>query len=89
MLENEKKLAEEFLKEKLSEVHDENILEDLLKKMFTVDVSEVMVAFAKLHVEAALEKLLEDIPYLGITDSVSNSQIREVILNSYPLDKIK
>lgn len=50
---------------------------------------EKAVEFAKLHVEAALKEVLENVPYLASTDTVSNSQIKEAILNSYSLDNVK
>ena len=59
-MENKIPIAEEFLKDKLSEIHEEEIFEDLLQRMFTLDVSEVMIEFAKMHVEAALKEASED-----------------------------
>jgi hypothetical protein len=79
-MENKIPTAEEFLKDKLSEIHEKEIFEDLLQKMFTVDVSEVMIEFAKLHVEAALNAACESEGY----DIDENS-----ILNAYPLTNIK
>lgn len=46
--------AEEFLENKLSIIHEKEIFEDLLQRMFAVDVTEIMIEFTKLHVEAAL-----------------------------------
>ena len=81
--------AEEFLKDKLSEIHEEEIFEDLLQKMFTVDISEAMIEFAKLHLEAQKKAILKNaklkkVNFWGGTEIDKNS-----IINSYPLDKIK
>ena len=97
--------AEEFLKDKLSEIHDEKILENLLQKMFTIDVSEVMIEFAEFHVEAALkeaskqaelnsyefkEDWMEE-PFNCTIDDLGNINAinKESILNAYPLTNIK
>jgi|LakMenE01Jun11ns_1017448.scaffolds.fasta_scaffold9957391_6 hypothetical protein len=81
--------AEEFLNDKLSEIHEEEIFEDLLQRMFTVDVSEVLIAFAKLHVEAFRQELLEKGTILGEKISNSWEMGKPTILNSYPLENIK
>jgi len=50
----------------------------------------LMVEFAKLHVQAALEEALESIPCLGSsTDIPSYEEVEDAVLNAYPLDKIK
>ena len=91
-MENKIPTAEEFLKDKLSEIHEEEIFEDLLQRMFTLDVSEVMVAFAKMHVEAALKEASEnaELKY-RINDISCNDKIldKKSILNAYPLTNIK
>ena len=53
------------------------------------EVEKAMIEFAKLHVEAIRGEILESVPYLAAADSVSNSQLRELILSSYPLENIK
>ena len=93
-MENKIPTAEEFLKDKLSEIHEEEIFEDLLQKMFTMDVLEVMVAFTKMHVEAALKKasikasikayFIDFNGFVCTTEENKNS-----ILNAYPLTNIK
>lgn len=82
--------AEDFLQDKLSEIHDKEIFEDLLQKMFTVDVSDVMKEFARLHVEAALKEALESIPCLGSSsDIASYEEVEDAVLTAYPLENIK
>ena len=50
----------------------------------------LMVEFAKLHVQAALEEALESIPCLGSsTDIPSYEEVEDAVLNCYSLDKIK
>ena len=53
------------------------------------DIKRAMVEFAKLHVEKALEAALEDAPWGSSTDTVSYKDMKDAILNSYPLDNIK
>ena len=45
--------------------------------------------FAKLHVEAALKAALEDSPHGSSTDIPSYEDMKDAILNAYPLDLIK
>lgn len=78
-MENKLPTAEEFIKDKLSEIHDENIFEDLLKRMFKVDVTECMKEFAKIHIKAALESASENV---GLS-------YKQSILNAYPENLIK
>lgn len=48
---------------------------------------EVMIEFAKLHVEAALKAACTTLPY---DDKMNQSMLDTIaILNSYPLEKIK
>jgi hypothetical protein len=84
--------AEEFLKDKLSEIHEEDIFVDLLQKMFKVDVTEIIIEFAKLHVEKALKEASENAKIIDV--GIDYSIIKWVadkdsILNSYPLENIK
>lgn len=51
------------------------------------DVRELMIEFAKYHVELALKAALEDIPYGG-SDPISFEDVKH-ILDSYPLTNIK
>lgn len=62
---------------------------DKANRIQEMHFEEMMIEFAKLHVEAALENVLENVPYLGFTDTVSYSQIKEAVLNSYSLDNVK
>ena len=50
-------------------------------------ITETMIEFAKLHVEAALKSAAEKLPY----DDRLNQDIivKQSILNAYPLEKIK
>ena len=52
-------------------------------------IFKAMVEFAQLHVQAALESALEDSPYGSSTDTVSYKDMKDAILNSYPLTNIK
>lgn len=53
-------------------------------------VEKVMIEFAKLHVEAALKEILENIPCLGSsTDIPSYEEVKDAVLNAYPLELIK
>jgi hypothetical protein len=55
-----------------------------------LNVSDVMIEFAKLHVEAALMEALESIPCLGSsTDIASYEEVEEAVLTAYPLKNIK
>ena len=50
-------------------------------------LSQVMIKFAKLHVEQALKAACETLPY---DDKMNQSMLDTIaILNSYPLDNIK
>ena len=53
------------------------------------EVQTLMIKFAKLHVKAALEAALEDSPHGSSTDIPSYEDMKESILNAYPLDLIK
>lgn len=53
-------------------------------------VVDIMIKFAKLHVEAALKEALESIPCLGSsTDIATYEEVEVEVLNSYPLENIK
>ena len=53
-------------------------------------VAELMIEFAKLHVEAALKDALESIPCLdSSTDIATYEEVEDSVLTSYPLDNIK
>lgn len=66
---------------------------ELFDKMLEVNnectSTEMMVEFAKIHVEAALKAALEDAPYGSSTDTVSYRDMKYSILNAYPLNNIK
>ena len=54
------------------------------------NVTDMLIEFAKMHVEEALKQALESIPCLGSsTDIASYEEVEEAILNAYPLDLIK
>ena len=53
------------------------------------DVKTAMIEFAKLHVEAALEAALEDSPHGSSTDIPSYEDMKDAILNAYPLENFK
>lgn len=48
-----------------------------------VDITQAMIEFAKLHVEAALKAAADDY------SEASSDIVQESIINAYPLDKIK
>ena len=48
-----------------------------------------MREFAKYHVEEALKQALEDSPTGSSTDIPSYEDMKDAILNSYPLENIK
>ncbi len=53
-------------------------------------VTELMIEFAKLHVEAALKEALESIPCLGSSSDIATyEEVADAVLNSYPFDNIK
>lgn len=85
--------AEEFLKIDNS-FTDEDM--ESLKKSLEVknimdisDISITMIEFAKLHVQAALKQALEDSPTGSSTDIPSYGEMKDAILNAYPLENIK
>ena len=73
--------AEEFLRNSSVTSSDRY---DFLSKQ------ELMIEFAKMHVQEALKQALESIPCLGSsTDTASYEDMKDAILNSYPLENIK
>lgn len=53
-------------------------------------ISECMIEFAKMHVEAALREALESIPCLGSSSDIATyEEVRDAVLNAYPLTNIK
>jgi hypothetical protein len=79
-MENNIPTAEEFLKDKLSEIHEEEIFEDLLQKMFKIDVTEAMIEFAKLHVEK-IKDLQQSKYYAGETGYIKKEEWEELLTN--------
>jgi hypothetical protein len=52
--------------------------------------NKLRIEFAKFHVKKALEEALDSIPCLGSsTDIASYEEVRDAVLSSYSLDKIK
>ncbi len=51
---------------------------------------EIMIEFAKMHVQLALKEALESIPCLGSsTDIATYEEVEEAVLNAYLLENIK
>lgn len=48
-----------------------------------------LIAFAQMHVKAAIEAVIEDAPCGSSTDTVSCEEMKEAVLNAYPLTNIK
>ena len=65
---------------------------ELFDKMLEINdectSTEMMIEFAKLHVEAALKAAYENIEYTEVDSSVPYV-VEDSILNSYPLTNIK
>jgi hypothetical protein len=65
----------------------------LFDKMLEADEectsTEMMIEFAKLHVEAALKAALNSVEYADGNDSAVDDIDEESILNSYPLSNIE
>lgn len=53
------------------------------------NIYHAMREFAKYHVEEALKQALEDSPTGSSTDIPSYEDMKDAILNSYPLENIK
>ena len=79
--------AEDFLQEHLEISH---FYDDKTNRMvcFSEDVQQVMIEFARLHVQNALESASEKVEtnYYYVEDDPVD---KESIINSYPLDLIK
>ena len=59
-------------------------------KAFSIpSIENMIIEFAKLHVEAALKMAFEDAPCGSSTDIVTCEELHEAIINSYPLENIK
>ena len=72
--------AEEFLRNSSVTSSDRY---DFLSKQ------ELMIEFAKMHVQEALKQALENSPTGSSTDIPSYEDMEDAILNSYPLENIK
>ena len=54
------------------------------------NVTDMLIEFAKMHVQEALKQAFDSIPCLGSsTDIPSIEEVEEAVLNAYPLDLIK
>ena len=54
------------------------------------NVTDMLIEFAKMHVQEALKQALESIPCLGSsTDIASYEEVEDAVLNSYSLENIK
>ena len=54
------------------------------------NVTDMLIEFAKMHVQEALKQSLESIPCLGSsTDIPSIEEVEKAVLNAYPLENIK
>ncbi len=80
-MENNIPTAEEFCKQKHNEIDPRTSWIDFNK--------EVMIEFAKLHVEAALKSASENVDLLTMNKRFSDDDLESSILNSYPLTNIK
>lgn len=50
---------------------------------------ELMIKFAKLHVEAVIKECIECAPSSSSTDTVSYEDVKFALKDCYPLDNIK
>ena len=50
---------------------------------------EMMIGFARLHVQEALKSAFEDAPCGSSTDTVTCEEMQDAIINSYPQENIK
>ena len=51
---------------------------------------DILIEFAKMHVQAALKEALESIPCLGSSsDMATYEEVEDAVLNAYPLTLIK
>jgi hypothetical protein len=77
--------AEEFLKDKVYITKDD--IKDVHDSLITV--TNTMIEFAKLHVEAAIEECIECAPSGSSTDTVSYKDVVQALKDCYPLDNVK
>ena len=92
--------AEEFLKDKFRKIylsHPESFKDKISEKIYLElhvtgrvngteqNYPEMMIEFAKLHVEEALNKVMEEVSIDDFTQTVNLNSI----LNAYPLENIK
>ena len=58
--------------------------------VFAQDAKDKMIEFAKLHVKAALQEALENVPGFGSSTDIPDwKEVEKELLNSYPLENIK
>jgi len=86
--------ADTLLLEKAQVYTEDFDYEEMVGKDQVLDnretITDIMIEFAKLHVEAALKEALESIPCLGSSsDITSYEEVEEAVLNAYPLTLIK
>jgi len=86
--------ADTLLLEKAQVYTEDFDYEEMVGKDQVLDnretITDIMIEFAKLHVEAALKEALESIPCLGSSsDIASYEEVEEAVLNAYPLTLIK
>jgi len=53
------------------------------------EIGELMIEFAKLHVEAAIKECIENAPSGSSTDTVSYEDVVKALKDCYPLENIK
>ena len=80
--------AEEFWKT-TSPDEKYGMLAELKKLGLDKHVYEVMRRFTEMHVKEALKAALEDSPTGSSTDIPSYEDMKDAILNAYPLENIK
>lgn len=68
---------------------EEFLINSVDQSRYGSDVEGVMIQFAKFHVEAALKVALEDSPTGSSTDIPTYEEMKNAILNAYPLTNIK
>jgi hypothetical protein len=78
--------AEEFIKSYLDINKNE---ESHFNKLLDKDNYDVMIEFAKLHVEAAIKECIESAPSGSSTDTVSYSDVEKALKDCYSLTNIK
>jgi hypothetical protein len=55
----------------------------------SLNIPEVLIGFAKLHVQAAIKECIESAPSGSSTDTVSYKDVKYALEDCYPLDNIK